>query len=341
MPISKLPRLPGPRVLDAACAALLALAVLVPGQAAGQASLPDSVYRRSTDRSDRPDGLPNESGEPGGADRSAGGAEQGGQAERIVAASLAGLARAESISARVRQKVRVGNRVLVGSGRYVQSGLGEDQRFRFESSMKADTETFEVIEVTDGIFFWTYRRLGAEPAQVERIDIRRIRERLQKLRPGERGATSAYLGGIQRSLSLVREWFRFVSVDSAEVDGLPVWNIEGRWNVESIAALLPERAEAIRKQAGISPAELPDGMPCSVRVAISKRELFPFRIEWFAIPGRRPVADGQPVPVAVHELYDVRIGEPVDAAAFVYKPATEGLIDLTETAVKHLAPLRP
>jgi hypothetical protein len=45
--------------------------------------------------------------------------------------------------------------------------------------------------------------------------------------------------------------------------------------------------------------------------------------------------------VAVLELYDVRLGEPVDAAAFVYKPAIDGLIDLTETRVKHLTPMRP
>lgn len=323
---------------------MLAIAGLAPGVARGQASLPASVYRQAPENSARP-AIPAVEGDGrSDAEGSTDGEGQGngeGQAERIVAASLAGLARAESISARVRQKVRVGDRVLVGSGRYVQSGLGEDQRFRFESVMKADTETFEVIEVNDGLFFWTYRRLGSEPAQVERIDIRRIRERLQKLRPGERGAISAYLGGIQRSLSLVREWFRFVTVDSAVVDTMPVWNIEGRWNVESIAALLPDQADAIRKQAGITPAQLPDGMPWSVRVGISKRELFPFRIEWFAVPGRRPVADGEPVTVAVHELYDVRIGEPVDATAFVYKPAAEGLVDLTETAVKHLAPLRP
>jgi ATP-binding cassette subfamily B protein len=38
----------------------------------------------------------------------------------------------------------------------------------------------------------------------------------------------------------------------------------------------------------------------------------------------------------------IRTGEPVDAAAFVYKPAAEdGLLDLTDGHVKGLAPLRP
>ena len=54
------------------------------------------------------------------------------------------------------------------------------------------------------------------------------------------------------------------------------------------------------------------------------------------LPGER-----EPEPVAVLELYEVRLGEPVDASAFVYKPATEGLIDLTESQLQRLVPLRP
>jgi hypothetical protein len=40
------------------------------------------------------------------------------------------------------------------------------------------------------------------------------------------------------------------------------------------------------------------------------------------------------------ELYDVRIGDPVDVSAFVYKPATEGLIDITDGYLPQVQPLR-
>jgi hypothetical protein len=43
----------------------------------------------------------------------------------------------------------------------------------------------------------------------------------------------------------------------------------------------------------------------------------------------------------VLELLDVRIGGPVDAGAFVYKPAADGLIDLTEDHVKGMGLMRP
>jgi len=268
-------------------------------------------------------------------------ADQAAQAERIVAATLAAMGRAESISARVRQRVRVDDRVLVGAGRYVQSGLGEDQRYRYESSMKSDTETFDLLEVCDGLFAWSYKRIGPQPPQLERLDVRRIRERLHQLKPADDVVASPYLGGVQRTLSLLRDWFRFTTVEPTTIDELPVWRIEGRWCGECLALLLPSHKEAAIKPGGITAAEMPDGMPWSVRLSIGKRDLFPFRIEWLAIPGRRPVANREPEPVAVLELYDVRLGEPVDAAAFVYRPAIEGLIDLTDTRVKHLTPMRP
>ena len=61
---------------------------------------------------------------------------------------------------------------------------------------------------------------------------------------------------------------------------------------------------------------------------------------YLAIRMRR-IATREPEPIAVLELFDVRLGEPVDAAAFVYRPSTKGLVDMTDMHVKYLAPLRP
>ena len=263
------------------------------------------------------------------------------QGERIVATALAGLARAESVSARVRQRVRSGDHVVVGAGRYVQLGTGIDQRFRYEMSMQSDTETFEILELCDGIFNWSFKRLGPNPPQLERLDVRRVREKLERLNVIEQLGASPYLGCIQRALALTRQWFRFETVDSAAIDDVAVWSVAGRWHADSLAALLPEQAEVIKASGGLEPASLPDGMPWSVRISIGKRELFPFRIEWLAIPGPRPVTGTTIEPIAVMELYDVQINGPVDASAFVYRPAVEGMIDVTDGYVEHLGPLRP
>ena len=267
-------------------------------------------------------------------------AEQAGRAERVVAAALAGLSRAPSLSARVRHLVRFNDMVLKGSGRYVQSGVGEDQRYRYEYRLSATDEEFEVLDVCDGLFAWNFRRIGQNPPQVERIDVRRIRERLDTLGISHRQDQSAYLGGIQRHLGLLRQYFRFTSITPAAIDELPVWRIEGTWDRDTLAWIDKEKAEAIKSEAGVAPNELPDGMPYSVRLSISKRELFPVRVEWLAVPGRRPTPPAPLQVIAMMELYDVRIGEPVDVSAFVYKPATEGLTDITDGTLPQVQPLR-
>ena len=197
-------------------------------------------------------GLPAAEGEPRDAQ----------QAERIVAAALAGLGRADSISARLRQRVRIGDRVLVGAGRYVQSGQGEDQRYRLESAMKSDTETFEVLEVCDGLFAWSYRRLGPLPAQFVRLVVRRVRVRLRALAVADDASISPHLGGLQRTLALVRDWFRFTTVDPAAIDDMPVWVVVGRWNPDALAAILPDRADAAYASAL---SNLPKTLPGSRR----------------------------------------------------------------------------
>jgi hypothetical protein len=267
--------------------------------------------------------------------------EEAGQGDRIVTAAIAGLAKAESISARVRQLARVGDTVLKGSGRYVQQGTGREQRFRLETRLSSDTETFDLLEVCDGLFFWNYRQLGMQPATVQRVDVQRVHEHLEKLKVGPQPSDGPFIGGIQRMLTLLRQWFRFTTATAEELDGMQVWTIEGAWHKPLLAALLPAQAEAITSPAGITAADLPEGMPWSVRLAIGRRELFPFRIEWLAVPGPRPVTATTPEVVAVFELYDVQIGEPVDATAFVYKPAIEGLIDVTDQHLKELRRPRP
>ena len=265
-----------------------------------------------------------------------------GQPERIVAAMLAELGRMESISARVRQRTRVGDRVLVGTGRYLQQGRGEEQRFRLETVIEADTERFELLELSDGLSFWNYRKRGDEPPRLERVDIARVRSRLDQLGVATDGVVAPYLGGLQRSLARVRRWFLFTTAVPGTLEGVPVWRVEGHWNPAMLAAILPEQAEAITSPAGLLPSQLPEGMPWSVELVIGSGRLVPFRVEWRAAAGgQQGEGDSDIKPFSVLELYEVQINEPVDSAAFVYRPSPEGLVDMTETFVKQTHPLRP
>ena len=231
--------------------------------------------------------------------------------------------------------------MLVGSGRYVQSGHADEQRFRFESTLECDTESFETLDVCDGLFCWSYQRDGGEVETLRRVDVRRVRERLEHVDPAAAANPAPHLGGLQRSLWMLRQWFRFTAVDAAEVDGASVWIVEGRWDPERLAATQPRVVEAAGGANAVTPRLLPDGVPWSVRIVVGKSDLLVRRVEWLAIPGTRPVGERPVEPIAVLDLFDIQVDGPIDAAAFFYQPATTGLIDLTEEHLKRLAPMRP
>jgi len=267
--------------------------------------------------------------------------EAAAQAERIVASALANLARAETLSLRLRQRVRLGNRVLVGAGRYLQAGKGEEQRFRFDTTLTCDTESFEVTEVSDGLFFWSHRRIGANGPELQRVDLQRVRSRLAELAVADPDETAAYLGGLQRLLWWTRQWFRFEEAVPGEIEGRPVWFVTGHTPLPALAGVMPHLAQAAGDPGGIRPESLPDGWPFAVRLAVGRSDLLPHRVEFLGIPGTRPVAPAEIEPIAVVDLLEIELNGSVDAAAFFYQPATEGLIDVTNQLVNQLAPLRP
>jgi hypothetical protein len=268
-------------------------------------------------------------------------ADRAAQAERIVVSSFTMFRRAESVSLKLRQRVRVGDRVLVGTGRYVQVGQGDDLRFRFETTLTCDTETFEIAEIFDGLFCWLHRRAGPFPATLHRIDAQRVRTRLGELGAPDPTDTAVYLGGLQRVLWSARQWFVFAEAVPGELDGRPVWLVEGRWNPAPLSVLQPGLAEAAQQPGGIRPEQLPDGMPWAVRFSIGRSDLVPYRLEYLAIPGPRPV-NAEPVqPIGVIDLVEIEVDGSVDPTAFYYQPATEGLIDISEPYAKMLGLMRP
>ncbi len=283
-----------------------------------------------------------EGGQPGAAPLdSAAAADRAAQAERIVATSLANFSRADSVVVKLRQRVRVGDRVLVGTGRYLQAGRGEELRFRFETTLTGDTETFEIAEICDGLFCWLHRRAGPDPPTLHRIDVQRVRNRLEELGAVDPGDTAMYLGGLQRVLWSARQWFDFSEAVPGELEGRPVWFVEGRWNPLPLAALQPAQAEAARQPGGIRPDQLPDGMPWAIRFAIGRSDLVPYRLEYLAIPGPRPATGRDVEPIGVIDLVEIEFNASVDPTAFFYQPATEGLIDITDPYARMLGLMRP
>ena len=191
-------------------------------------------------------------------------------------------------------------------------------------SLSADTETFELLEVSRRAVLLDLPPHREEPAHAPTVDVRRVREPAG--RTGAPGAADGpYLGGIQRMLGWCGTGFDSRRRPPAISTACRCGSWRGVAPETSLAVVLPHAEGRVRRPAGIGPADLPDGD--AVERAASRSaaaNCFPSASSGWPIPGPRPVAATALEPVAVIELYDVRIGEPVDATAFVYQPATRG-----------------
>jgi len=133
---------------------------------------------------------------------------------------------------------------------------------------------------------------------------------------------------------LIRRYFQFETAQRELLEGLPVWRVVGRWNSTRLIEIFPH-LKALPDSSESVTMDVPAGTPCSVELIIGSEQLFPFRVTWNARSD-----DGRVEPISILELYEVRLGEPMDSAAFVYKPSAEGLRDVTEEFIQKIRPLR-
>ncbi len=121
-------------------------------------------------------------------------------------------------------------------------------------------------------------------------------------------------------LSSIHEAFRFTEVAEGRLDDLPVWSLDGVWQPERLAQLLPEQAEAIRagRPADLSP--LTPNFPHRIVLHVGREDLFPYRIEYWRTESGEDGAPPQEKLMLVMELYEVQLGARIDAAQFVYRP---------------------
>jgi hypothetical protein len=183
------------------------------------------------------------------------------------------------------------------------------------------------LEVSDGLFCWTHRHNGQQPASLQRVDVRRVRSRLHRTQ----GARRRRRGLLPRrapanAVRLMRHWFRFSNGDPGR-SRWPAGVARGGKLVHGLSAdraALAQGARLKRKEASraVRPERRDSLAACGS--SIGRNDLIPRRIEWLAIPGPRPVADGPLEPIAVTNFHDVEINGPVDATAFFYQARHHG-----------------
>ena len=268
-------------------------------------------------------------------------ARAGGAGDDLLRAARERLDRYASLTALVRYRITMFDNELIGAGMYQQAGQGSERRYRLELKTQLGDKLTSLLHVCDGETLWTYRErpTGAQGAQLERLDLRRVRAaqseatRLPPSSPVEELAT----GGLLKFLEGLQLSFRPLRAEAGRLGDMPTWAVELEWRPAVLATLLSEKHE----QSNARGADLSKQaqIPERVMIYLGHEDLFPRRVE-FRRRASEEQADGgigqgragEFVPAVAVEFTDVRFNEPIDPRQFEYGAASA--VDVTEAFLR-------
>lgn len=251
-------------------------------------------------------------------------------AQTILERTRNELDRLEHLSARVRYRVALFDKELIGAGTYFQSGAGQQKKLRYELRLQADESVLGGLQICDGRYVWTNSETFAGPL-LTRIDLRRLRQRRARLETVDAEELWAW-GGLPKLLLNLETSFHWDQALNGylEADKTPVWSIRGLWRGEHYAKLVPQSTPSAGETVlGGFPAQVPG----SVTLYIRQQDFFPQRIEYRRPPtgAKGDLPPDQWVPCVLIEFTDIVTDRALDPAIFEFQPGKQQeVVDLTE-----------
>lgn len=247
------------------------------------------------------------------------------------------LAKHQTITAAVRQRIHLYEHELVGSGDFAQGPPGRNL-MRFDIKLKIGDHDSYCQQRCDGRYYWLQRFEEGLP-KVTRVDLKRVAEAGAASRnlaaSGDAAAGGNVpligLGGVGAMLDQLAQWCVFPRVTQGRLpskDKLPVYVLEGSWRTERLLRWLPDQAETAAAGKPLDLSKLPPMLPDRVAVFLGRDDLFPRRIEYYVTPSR--VARGTRAPLVQLHFDDVRFDVPVDARYFTFPGGMIPAIDDTD-----------
>ncbi len=250
---------------------------------------------------------------------------------RLLDQAQQALARHSSIEAKIRQQSHLFGQQLFGSGIYLQQGSGPEMLMRMELKLQVAGQGSSLLQVGDGRYLWTERQLSGQRS-VERIDLRLVREKLRADSPAMPGRWPT-VGGLGELLARLAANFRFAPATTGELGEVPVYTLVGTLRAERVAQKAAELDGDPQQVRSLEIDQLPEQLPGEVLVVLGRDDLFPYLIEY-----RRPSRAGQGGGEVLlrMQLFEVRLGGPVDLRQFVYRPGNVPLEDRTDELLHQL-----
>jgi hypothetical protein len=245
--------------------------------------------------------------------------------KRLLLGALAALQSTQSLSADISHEVDAFSKRLIGSGVYYEQFHHPTRLVRMELRLQLGEQTSSLVQVCDGRYLWTYRRLH-DDGTLRRLDVERITNAVRKTEnlssPVEmRGLPG--LGGLPKLLHGLDASFDFTAAQAGilklQDDQISVWRLEGRWKPDALARLLPDQKEAIEAGQAVDLSQLPPQVPDSVLLMLGHSDLFPYRIEYHRSPNEKK-GGAASRPIVTMQLYDVVRNAPIPAHRFQYNP---------------------
>ncbi len=236
----------------------------------------------------------------------------------LIEHMISSLEAAPSISAKIRHRVELLGRPLVGTGEYVQQGRGGNRQFHFSLELRTALSATRMEHTCDGRQLWLWEEFDNRRS-LAIVDVERMQRATPKVGASQPAATWwLSLGGLPKLATSLKDSFQFGEVVANRLDELPVWSVEGRWRPERLAQFLPEQAESIRTGQEADLSKLTPNIPHKVVVHVGCDDLFPYRIEYWRAEASEAGAIHEKL-MAVMEWYEVRIAAPIEPARFAFR----------------------
>ncbi|MEM9351886.1 MAG: hypothetical protein AAGA92_02645 [Planctomycetota bacterium] len=271
--------------------------------------------------------------------------QQAPEGSEIVLQALATLQRAPSLSASVRYTTAAEGDELLGTGRYLQRGTGQQRLSRLELQSQVAGETASLQQVFDGKFLWTEKRLPSGRS-VSRVDVRRLLGGVaaaprslsdSPYRPDPLVETALARGGMAALVADLYTRFQFGPARQVQHQGEAVWAVVGSWTPEGLARALGEDG---------SEAAWPPVVPDHALLLVSLVDRLPRVVEY----RRHRDADLRSGPSSIvpcrdplvrYELFDVRLGPVLSLDEFRYVPGEVQVVDHTPLAAARIDEVAP
>lgn len=251
-----------------------------------------------------------------------------GPADRLITQTIQRIAMGPAFDAKVRQRVWVSGREILGVGTYEQAGQGSGQ-FNLQVTMLDGDGKHTLQQVSDGRLAWTREQIG-EQISLRRVDVGRLDQWVND------SLASLFGRGTQNSRSpatlkpsvRVGAWTEMMDTIASEHDlTLQSGQLEGR-DVWIVKGTLRDDVRAQRLQE-FGTTTWPELCPTQVVVLIARSndpesefgKGLPLRIEYWGDPVSQRTADQQDAPQTAEN--DAKSSDEIDASGAVDADASE------------------